>query len=231
MAPGSRSRAKLRCSGKIFAHTPGYSGVSAYFSYPCPGCRTTSTLHDPDCRFDGTPRSEIEKAYTDLLAALSVQPLTESALQSAVHGRWSAQHAAALSTLVREQRVRESETGVYELLTATERKERVAEPTQEPLKTIYEEGSVPGCHDHALFAMIAFYEMVGFSWEEIHEHVTNWLRESGAWDRGGFEEDTPGEVVEAKRHVYEQGYGWLQAAQEAKAVIERRNTDSESGRA
>jgi hypothetical protein len=63
--------------------------------------------------------------------------------------------------------------------------------------------------------------MVGFSWEETRERVVAWLEESGAWDRGGFEESSPEGVVDNKRHVYESGYGWMQAATEAKAVIDR----------
>jgi hypothetical protein len=195
--------------------------VPRAFAYPCPDCRTTSNLHDPDCRFDGTRRAEIEKAYTDIVAVLSVDPLTAERLQEAVHGHWSARHAAALETLQREHRVVETDAGTLELLSPEARKERASEPRSDPLRTIYHEGSVPGCHDHAVFAMIAFYEMVGFSWEETRERVVAWLEESGAWDRGGFEESTPGAVVDNKRHVYESGYGWMQAAQEAKAVIDR----------
>jgi hypothetical protein len=71
--------------------------------------------------------------------------------------------------------------------------------------------------------MIAYYEMVGLTWPETRENVVDWLRESGTWDRGGFEESSPEELVTKKRHVYEQGYGWKQAAREAKAVIERRS--------
>lgn len=191
------------------------------FEYPCPDCRTTSTLHDPDCRFDGTAREGIEKAYTDIIATLSVEGQTESALQQAVEDRWSGRHAAALDTLRREHRVVESDSGILKLLSAEERKDRVSEPDVEPLQTIYRKGSVPGCHDHAVFALIAWYEMVGFSWEETKERVVNWLEESGSWDRGGFEETTPEEVLENKRHVYDSGYGWMQAAREAKSVIDR----------
>jgi len=80
---------------------------------------------------------------------------------------------------------------------------------------------VPGCHDHAVFAMVAWYEMVDLSWQETKENVVTWLRESGTWDRGGFEESSPEALVESKRHVYDAGYGWKQAGQEAKAVIDR----------
>ncbi|MFB6130392.1 MAG: hypothetical protein ABEJ28_06190 [Salinigranum sp.] len=190
------------------------------FEYPCPGCRTTNSLHDVDCRFEGTPWPDIEKAYTDLIALLSVAPREEEALPHEVHGEWSPVHASALERLKREERVREEE-GRLRLLTAAEYKELVSEPTREPMRTIYREGSVPGCHDNAVFAMIAWYEMVGLSWAETKENVVRWLRESGSWTRGGFEEATPEQLVEKKRHVYEAGYGWKEKAEAAKRVIQR----------
>ena len=194
--------------------------MATYFDYPCPGCRTSSNLHDPDCRFEGATRNEIEKAYTDILAVLSTSSKTESALREAVEGRWSARHAAALDAMRREHRIRETDSQGLELLTPAERKERVSEPTHEPMKTIYERGSVPGSHDNAIFALLAWYEMVGFTWEETREKVIEWLHDSGTWARGGFEESTPEELVDSKRHVYEQGYGWKEKAQAAKRVID-----------
>ena len=191
------------------------------FDYPCPDCRTTNSLHDADCRFEGTSWPAIEKAYVDIVAELSVQPREQEALREAVHGEWGPIHVAGLEQLERRQRVHERDDGRLELLTAAEYKELVSEPTSEPMRTIYLEGSYPGCHDNAVFAMIAWYEMVGLSWAETKENVVEWLRDSGAWDRGGFEESTPGELVENKRHVYEQGYGWKEKATAAKAVIDR----------
>ena len=191
------------------------------FSYPCPGCRTTNSLHELDCRFEGTAWPTIEKAYTDCLAVLSTRELTESALRDAIHGEWGELHKAALETLKQTSRVDQESDGTLRLLTAAEYKELVSEPTTEPMATVYEYGSMPGCHDHAVFAMIAWYEMVDLSWAETKANVVDWLVESGAWDRGGFEESTPQELVEGKRHVYEAGYGWKQAGREAKAVIDR----------
>jgi len=195
------------------------------FSYPCPGCRTTNSLHDLECRFEGTPWPTIEKAYTDCLAVLSAtsreEPVTEAELRAAIHGEWGELHKAALETLKAVSRVEQDDDGTLQLLTAAEYKELVSEPTIEPMATIYEHGSVPGCHDNAVFAMIAWYEMVDLSWAETKATVCEWLRESGAWDRGGFEESSPEELVENKRHVYEAGYGWKQAGREAKAVIDR----------
>ncbi len=192
------------------------------FRYPCPGCRTTNSLHDADCEFEGVSWPTIEKAYTDLLAVLTREAdgVTEPELRAAVHGTWGGLHKAALGALEREQRV-VREGDVLRLLTAAEFKELVSEPTREPMRTVYTHGSVPGCHDNAVFAMIAWYEMVGLSWPETKENVVEWLRDSGAWDRGGFEESTPEELVERKRHVYEEGYGWKEKGQAAKRVIER----------
>ncbi|WP_096390270.1 DUF7474 family protein [Halopenitus persicus] len=195
------------------------------FRYPCPGCHTTNSLHEVDCEFEGVDWPRIERAYTDLLAVLTREPegITEPELRAAVPDDWSGIHAAALGLLEREQRVvrDDGEEGPLRLLTAAEFKERVSEPTREPMRTIYVRGSVPGCHDNAVFAMIAWYEMVGLSWSETKEHVIDWLETSGAWDRGGFEESSPAELVESKRHVYDAGYGWKEKAQAAKRVIER----------
>jgi len=207
------------------------------FRYPCPGCRTENSLHDPGCEFEGTDWPAIEKAYTDLLAVLTAEPdgIAEPSLRTAIPGDWSPLHAAALGALRRTGRVTEGQGDGADgsggadgadgprlrLLTAAEYKEFVSEPTREPMRTIYEHGSVPGCHDNAVFAMIAWYEMVGLSWAETKENVVEWLDSSGAWDRGGFEESSPAALVESKRHVYEAGYGWKEKAQAAKRVIDR----------
>ena len=192
------------------------------FRYPCPGCRTTNSLHDVDCEFEGVSWPTIEKAYVDLLSVFTTDRdgVSEPTLREAVDGEWSGLHKAALDALEREQRV-VREDGSLRLLTAAEFKELVSEPTREPMRTVYEHGSVPGCHDNAVFAMIAWYEMVGLSWPETRENVVEWLRTSGAWDRGGFEESSPEELVDSKRHVYDQGYGWKEKGQAAKRVIER----------
>ncbi|SFF79110.1 hypothetical protein SAMN04488063_0302 [Halopelagius inordinatus] len=190
------------------------------FDYPCPDCRATNSLHDADCRFEGTPWPDVEKAYTDVVAHLSAEPTDEDDLQSLVHGGWGPLHRAAVERLKRDGRVDEA-NGVLRLLTAAEFREEVSVPGREPMKTLYRHGSYPGCHDNAVFAMIAWYEMVGLSWSETRENVADWLRESGSWDRGGFEEATPEQLVDKKRHVYEAGYGWKEKAESAKRVIDR----------
>jgi len=191
------------------------------FEYPCPGCRTRTNLHDADCEFDGVAWTDIEAAYVDILSRLSADPHTQTQLRDDIE-TWGGLHAAGLSRLRADQRVDGDDDEPLELLTAAEYKERVTHPTMEPLQTIYENGSVHGAHDNAVFALVAFYEMVGLSWMETREQLLTWLEESGTWARGGFEESSPAELVDSKRHVYERSYGWKQAGREAKAVIDRR---------
>ncbi|PSP57539.1 hypothetical protein BRC72_08680 [Halobacteriales archaeon QH_7_66_36] len=190
------------------------------FEYPCPDCRTRTNLHEAGCDFDGVRWIDIEAAYVDILTHLSQASLSEGRLRETVDD-WDQLHARTLSRLQRDQRIEETDDGLT-LLTAEAYKERVTHPTMEPLQTIYEEGSVHGAHDNAVFALVAFYEMVGLSWAETREQMLTWLEESGTWARGGFEEASPEELVDSKRHVYERGYGWKQAGREAKAVIDRR---------
>jgi len=190
------------------------------FEYPCPDCRTRTNLHEAGCDFDGVRWTDIEAAYVDILAHLSQASLSEGRLRETVDD-WDQLHARTLSRLQRDQRIEEADDGLT-LLTAEAYKERVTHPTMEPLQTIYEKGSVHGAHDNAVFALVAFYEMVGLSWTETREQMLTWLEESGTWARGGFEETSPEELVDSKRHVYERGYGWKQAGREAKAVIDRR---------
>lgn len=219
VTPATRARRVIRGAKRVVVLG---SGVTAVFRFPCPECRTTSTLHGPSCRFEGVSRYDVEKAYTDVLAILVHGPVSEDRLRELVHGDWSAVHAAVVEALDREHRLRDAQAGVLELVTPGEWLEQVAEPDIEPIRTVYRKGSVPGCHDLAVFALVAWYEMVGFPWEETRARVIEWLRASGTWDRGGFEESTPEDVVDKKRHVFERGYGWKQAAEEAKAVIDRR---------
>jgi hypothetical protein len=215
--PGTGYEPSLPDPTRSYAGHEYGSGVPR-FQYPCPDCRTTSNLHDADCEFEGRRRPAVEGAYVDVLSRLSVRPTSEETLRENVE--WTPLHRAALGRLRRERRV-EEEDGLLHLLTVEEYKDRVSRPTAEPLKTVYDKGSVPGAHDNSVFALVAFYEMVGLSWAETREQVVEWLLDSGTWARGGFEESSPEELVEAKRHVYDQGYGWKEKAQAAKAVIDR----------
>ena len=220
------------------------------FGYPCPDCRATNDLHDPDCRFEGEPWVTVEKAYVDILSVLLAGPYWEretradhavltdgtpetdggpagpgseqlpdaSDLRESIHGEWTALHQAVLDRFTETGRVRTD--GGLELLPPEEFREQMARPDGEPMRTIHERGSVPGCHDNAVFAMIAWYEMLGFTWQETRERTIAWLHESGTWARGGFEEGSPEQLVDDKRHVYERGYGWKEKATAAKRVID-----------
>lgn len=190
------------------------------FEYPCPDCWTTTNLHEPDCRFGERSRAAIEAAYIDVLAPLTVQPHHERDLRD-VATAWGPLREAALATLRHRDRVRGGDGDRLELLTPDAYRDEVAEPSIDPIKTIYEKGSVPGCHDNAVFALIAWYEMVGLSWTDTKERVVEWLHETGTWDRGGFDEATPEELLADKRHVYEAGYGWKEKATAAKRIIDR----------
>ncbi|MFB6127260.1 MAG: hypothetical protein ABEJ79_08235 [Halolamina sp.] len=191
------------------------------FDYPCPGCHTTTSLHGADCSFEGVRRPAVERAYVDAVSLLAARPREEAALKEAAPGEWTGLHEAALSYLRQAGRVAVDENNRLELRTAEAFREAVEEPTREPMATVYREGSYPGCHDNAVFAMIAWYEMVGLSWQETRDNVVEWLHDSGAWARGGFEESSPEALVDDKRHVYEAGYGWKEKAQSAKRVIDR----------
>ena len=60
--------------------------MARYFKYPCPGCRSTNDLHDPDCKFTGTPWYDVEKAYTDVVGVLADGATGEDELRAAAHG-------------------------------------------------------------------------------------------------------------------------------------------------
>ncbi|WP_435348376.1 DUF7474 family protein [Haloarchaeobius sp. HRN-SO-5] len=194
--------------------------MARHFEYPCPDCRSTNDLHDPECAFAGEEWHAVEKAYADVLSALAAGVKRENELPRSVP-EWGRLHKAVLGHLRTVQRVEERDDRCLELRSPDEYRELLTTPQYEPVKTVYEYGSVPGCHDNSVFALVAYYEMVGLTWAETREQVVNWLHDTGTWERGGFAEETPEELVDAKRHVYEEGYGWKQAAREAKAVIDR----------
>ena len=73
----------------------------SHFAYPCPDCRSTTDLHDPDCNFGGRSRSEIERAYADVLAVLSTGPRPAAQLRRSAPGEWTPLHDGALDRLRR----------------------------------------------------------------------------------------------------------------------------------
>lgn len=197
--------------------------MSRIYTYPCPDCRSTNVMHGERCDQEGVPRQDIEKSYTDILSVLHMAgPHKKPALIRECHGEWDDTHDAVLTNLISEFRVRKNDDDKFEIVPEEERQKQREVPHMEPLKTIYEKGSVPGAHDNAIFAIISWFEMNDFSWEESKELTLDWLDRTGTWERGGFEEDDPELLVNNKRHVHESGYGWKQRGEAAAEVIRRR---------
>ncbi len=192
------------------------------YRYPCPGCRSTNVLHGRDCRFADRDRTAIERTQVEIIAALATEQRTRDELREAVVTRWDGLHEASIRMLERDSRIESTYEGGSERLSLVppdEIADRI-EPVEDPLRTIYEHGSVPGAHDNSVFAMVSYYSSKGLTWEDTRRQVLNWLEESGTWARGGFEESSPEALVDAKRHVHEEGYGWVEKATAAKRVID-----------
>lgn len=148
--------------------------------------------------------------------------MSRDELRQSVASGWGEIYEASVRMLERDSRLETTYSNGTEelaLVPPDEIADRI-EPVDEPLKTVYEHGSVPGAHDNSVFAMVSYYSSKGLSWEDTRRQVINWLEESGTWARGGFEEPTPEALVEEKRHVHEEGYGWLEKATAAKRVID-----------
>jgi hypothetical protein len=202
------------------------AGALDGFTYPCPACRSATVFHAPRCRFVAHDREAIQQAYVGIAAILDAGPRDRDALRETLGRPWTPLHDAALDALEREYRVDERDDGTYALLEAEEREERLLVPSHDALRTIYEQGSVPGAHDNSVFALISYYEMVGLDWETTREAMLDWLHDSGTWERGGFDESSPEALLTTKKHVFEEGYGWKDKARAAARVIERASIHS-----
>lgn len=188
------------------------------YRYPCPGCRSTTILHGRDCTHEDRGRTAIEQAHVEILSTLSSGPKTKAAIKDAIEHPWDRLYEGMLRMLIRDARI-EQQGEQLSIIPPDEIADRI-EPTEDPLRTIYEHGSVAGSHDNSVFAMVSYYASKGLSWEDTKRQVMNWLEESGTWARGGFEEPTPEALVNDKRHVFEEGYGWMEKATAAKRVID-----------
>ncbi len=192
------------------------------FEYPCPDCFTTNALHDADCRFEGVERARIERAYVDVLSTILAETtdgrLSEADLRDRLSDRWGPLYDAALGRLTAHHYLRETADGLEPVAADTRMDEQ--EPTAPSLGLLWERGSVPGCHDNAIFALISWHELHGFDWAQTRERMLEWFDRTGTWARGGFEESSPAAVLANKRHVHEKGYGWKEKAEMAAGVVE-----------
>lgn len=191
--------------------------------YSCPDCGTTNQLHRSRCEFENVDWYVIEKTYIDIVSVVIGEASKESAvtkqeLKNEVDGKWGYLYGAVYNQLLYHHRITETEYGTIVPVDAATRKE-LLEPTTEPIQTLWEYGSVPGCHDNTIFALISWHEMNGFSWNETRERLLTWFEQTGTWERGGFEEPSPQELIDSKKHVYDEGYGWKEKANAARNVI------------
>lgn len=195
--------------------------------YCCPKCYSNYRFHEEDCKWSGIDWHQIEKAYIDILSILTRAPQTLPDLADATHGEWSDIHQAVFERFPNENRVESigtveqggEEHDVWRLLTPDEYREESKNPTHDDLKVVHENGPVDGCKDDAVVAMVAFWEWKGFSWGETKDYAVEWLETTNAWERGSWEERSPEQLIESKKHVFDNSYGWKSAAQQAAGVI------------
>ena len=196
------------------------------YGYRCPRCRTKNAIHDHGCRYESLNDGVIEEAHIDIISSLSIARHTEDELVAEAPNGWSQVHDDVLGLYRREGRIttqqRETDDGgteeVLYLRTPDEYREQLV-PTQRYISTVWERGPVDGCKDDAIISVISWHEWRDFSWEETSERVADWLRDTGAWSRGNWEEGSIDELLRSKRHVYEKSYGWKEAAKAAESTI------------
>jgi hypothetical protein len=198
------------------------------FKYQCPDCLSTNNLHERGCDYEDLDRANYEKAYIDILSVLSEVTCSKQSLINNAH-QWSDLHDDVLARLEAIGHVEQTSDGYYKMVPPGERRSGT-EPYIDPLATIYRHGTVPGCHDDGLFALMAFYSHAGLSWEDTKKELLDWYERTGAWERGGFEEEAPEALIEKKKHIWDTGYGWEQKGRQAKKVIERTRSTASSAR-
>ena len=197
--------------------------VSVMLRYACPDCSTTNRLHKMDCDFEHTDIYDIEKAYIDILSYVLDQnsrgnPVRKRDVIRGTDEKWGELRHRVYGTLLFKCYLREDDDGRVELVAPDERQE-LRVPTNGAIQTVWETGTVPGCHDNGVFALVAWHAGNGFTWAETQDRLLEWFDRTGTWERGGFAEPSPEVVIEEKHHVYEKEYGWSQKAQAARNVI------------
>jgi hypothetical protein len=176
-------------------------------------------------------REEYEKAHIDILSVITQLTCSKDKIESEAHG-WSELHDAVFTNLVETGHITRTDEGLYKIASPKQRRKETI-PYSEPLATIYREGTVSGCHDNGLFALVSFYAFQDLSWEQTKTELKHWYIKTGMWDdqaqtwnRDGIDEPDPETIISKKKHVWEEGYGWSEKGNEAKKVIDRHNPQS-----
>jgi len=215
--------------------------MSSSYPYVCPTCGTANILHDIGCKYEHTDLSEFEKPYIDLLSVLtahaaqnevymakpviSKKVLVRKVEQLHDHNPWLEKHNDCLQRLIDERRVI-WEHGGLRLIKPGEQTERLI-PGFEPLRTIYEYGPVDGAKDYAVFTMVSWCTLKEMTWEQTKNFCTEWLEETGSWERESWAEGSISELLREKHHVWKHDLGWGDMANAAKNEID--NSGVEKG--
>lgn len=215
---------------------------SSYFSLSkCPTCGTEDQLHELDCEYEHVELERFEKPYTDLLVVLSNHVaearkhgtdlhLTRQQLRDRVEdlhyqNPWLREHGDCLDRLIEERRVSRDPNGLR-LLEPDERADQIV-PTFDPIQAIYETGPVDGCKDYAVYTMVSWCNLKDLTWEQTCNFVTEWLEETGAWERESWGEGSIDALLADKHHVWRNDLGWGEMATVACQKI--KDSDVEPG--
>lgn len=206
-------------------YTDGLYILMAGFTYCCPACGCTNGVHEVDCKHEFVPLSRFEKCYIDILSSLmhhtaamktydAPVTISESMLKRRVEdvqgedtkNPWLSEHQECLEQLITARHITRTGDG----LRLTRPEERAAEviPTFEPVQTIYECGPVDGAKDYSVYTMVSWCSLKELTWEQTQNFCTEWLRETGAWDRCSWGEGSIAELLDDKRHVWQNDMGW-----------------------
>ena len=204
------------------------------FQYKCPQCGTTNILHDIGCKYEHEELHQFEKCYIDIISVLidhhammkkhdAVLNIKEEMLKKRVENSqeqnpWLKEHQDCLERLKSERHIVEEPKGLR--LTEPEEREEQIIPTFEPLRTIYSHGPCDGAKDYSVFTMVSWCTLKELTWEQTCNFMKEWLRETGAWERCEWGEDSIQELLDDKRHVWRKDMGWGDYADAAKREIE-----------
>ena len=198
-------------------------------------------MHDISCSYDGMDPAIYEKCYTDILSILSSHgakrrsyDLDPSIPKAKLKNRianlpgtetWLGLHDECLTELNNHRVVLFTGSGIR-LADYEERVERVI-PTFDPLKTIYEHGPVSGGLDYGVYTMVSWCSLKSMTWEQTFNFVSEWLDESGSWEREDWSERSITEVVNGKKRIWRNDMGWGDMARAAAEVIRESDVEKQ----